>query len=288
MRLSVTFLLLLSLLLAAPARAEKRDYRETGVTVVHTITAHPFFFEGRKGELRGMLVDLWNAWSDKTGIPVHFKVSTWKDTLPLVLDGTYDIHAGLMASEERKRQFTFSQPLFSIETALIVPEGTREKTDVFLAKRIVGTVAGGLPGMILREKHPNAAVKEYDTPGLVSAALADGEVDGVVMDLPTFHFNNIELPTPVEYVVLSSLVKKGIHAGVRKDNTELAALVRDGFAAFSKKEMAAIQHRWFVVSAAPEPMNYSIWIGVAILALLLGLSASWLTWHVSHSDSEDH
>lgn len=288
MRLVITLIFFLSLLLAAPAGAVERDYRTTGVTVVHTVTAHPFYFDGGKGELRGMLVDLWNAWSDKTGVPVDFRVALWKDTLPLVLDGTYDIHAGLMVSEEREGQFSFSQPLFTITTDLIVPEGTPESAEAFFAKKSIGIVAGGLPGKILLERYPNTRVKEYDTPRQVSVALADGDVDGVVMDLPTYHFNNIELPAPVDYMSLATLVTSDIHAGVRKDDVKLFALVLEGFAAFDKKELEAIQRRWFVMSTDPEPMNYPIWIGGALVALLLGLATSRLTRYVSRSDLDDH
>ena len=41
----------------------------------------PFYFQGTSGEHRGILVDFWNMWSKKTGIPVSFKTLPWKQTI---------------------------------------------------------------------------------------------------------------------------------------------------------------------------------------------------------------
>jgi len=286
MRLPVTFILLLSLLLAAPANAEERDYRETGITVVHTGATQPYYFVDSKGEFRGMLVELWELWSRKTGIPVHFETATWKDTMSLVLDGTYDIHAGLMISEEREKDFAYSQPLFTISAALVARKGEGSDVKALLSRETVAVVGGGLPEQIFAKKHPGVKIREYDSFRGAVQALANNEVGGVVMGLPNFHFNNIQLPNPVEYEVLDILSKNDIHAAVRKDNTKLLELIRKGFDSMDASERQVIQKRWFVMDTEPEPGGHTPWIIGAAVALALGLSISWLSRYVSPSSSD--
>lgn len=253
------------------AAASGPDYREEGVTVVHVRDAHPFYFEGRNGAPRGMLVDLWTAWSLKTGIPVEFVFASWKDSLALVLDGTYDIHGGLMISKDRVNEFDFGPPLFTIASSLIGRKDDQREMKTILDVEHVGIVTAGLPGKLLKTQFPNVKVMEYDLPRQVVEAMADGRVEAVAMDVPTFHFNNIELSNPVDYKTLTVLSEKDIHAGVLKGNVELLNLVNEGFASLDEQERELIQNRWFVVSSKTETKDYTWWIVLAVALIVSSL-----------------
>lgn len=275
MRALITVALLFaSLTLAIPAFAapeSDRDYRETGVSIVQVADAHPYFFRDLDDEPRGMLVDLWNAWSKKTGVPVRFRFVTWKESLSLVLDGSCDIHGGLMTSEERVAQFGFSQPLFSIATSLVVRKDETRSASEVIGDETIGAVTAGLPGKLLKAKYPHVRTREYDLPRQVVEAMANGRVGAVAMDMPTFHFNNILLDTPMEYRSLVTLLEKDIHAGVRKENAALLALVQAGFERISDKERESIQRRWFVVEQADDSSLRLIWVGGGVFLILFAL-----------------
>ncbi|QJB55574.1 transporter substrate-binding domain-containing protein [Pseudodesulfovibrio sp. zrk46] len=248
-----------------------RKYQRNGITVVHVSQAHPFYFMGRDGKPEGMVVDLWNKWSEVTGIPIHFDIAAWRQTISIVLDGRCDVHGGLMITEKRKEQFGFSQPLFTISTAIMARAGEDYDTDSLLDNGIIGLVAGGYPGKILMAEHPYVKIQEYDTPQQVVNALADRQVEGVVMDVPTFHFNNIQREFPVDYEVLSTIAVEEIHAGVRKADTELLAIVDEGFSKISTQERKTIQERWFVMKDKTNNSDYTIYVVGAILILALGV-----------------
>ncbi|MFC1716294.1 transporter substrate-binding domain-containing protein, partial [Candidatus Poribacteria bacterium] len=78
----------------------------------------PFFFEGADGRPRGILVDIWDLWSRKTGVPVSFLTLPWAETLTQVRDGKVDINAGVFYTTERDTYLDFSQPFFDLATHL--------------------------------------------------------------------------------------------------------------------------------------------------------------------------
>jgi ABC-type amino acid transport substrate-binding protein len=76
----------------------------------------PFFFKGAGGQPRGILVDFWNLWSRKTGVPVTFHTFPWAETIARVQDGKVDINAGIFYTSERDVYLDFSQPFFDLST----------------------------------------------------------------------------------------------------------------------------------------------------------------------------
>lgn len=143
--LHVALIILLFSVVSGAASEPSTAYRERGVTVVHTDHAHPFCFMGSDGYLRGMVIDLWDKWSEETGIPVEFAITSWKDTITAVIGGKYDIHGGLMVTDERKPKLEFSQPLFTVSTALIARKGEGFDKQSLIDKAVIGIVAGALP-----------------------------------------------------------------------------------------------------------------------------------------------
>lgn len=261
-------LILLAGTVSTASALTSEELKSIGLDVVHTSQAHPFYYMGPHGEPKGMVVDFWNKWSEETGIEVNFGIAPWKKTLTKVLDGSYDVHAGLMKTPERQAQFDFSNPLFTIATALIARQGENYEKNSLLQNETIGVVAGGYPGMFLRTQHPKTGIKEYDTPKQVIDALAEWEVGGAVMDVPTFHFNNIQRQTPVAYEVVSVLTEQPIYAGVRKGDTELLAAINIGLGEIDERERRHIQERWFVIQPEEERTDIKLYLLGGMIVLL--------------------
>lgn len=259
----------LTILMATAVWANsKEEWVQRGVDVIHAEGAHPLYFTGASGQPEGVLADLWARWSERTGIPVRFSIAPWDETLTAIEDGTADIHCGLAMTETRKSIFAFSQPILTIEVVLLARESERRKVDRFLQNEVVGAVKGGYTSLLLRERYPESQVIDYLNAREVLEAFEQGVVNGVVMDLPTFHYNNSQLNSPVDYTQLISLKKFYLHAAVKKGRTDLLSFVEEGLSAISNEERESIRKRWFVQKPAESatPMTSYIIGGALILA----------------------
>lgn len=226
--------------------ASKEEFSRRGVDVVHAEGAHPLYFTGASGKPEGLLVDLWLKWSEKTGVPVRFLIAPWDDTLSAVLNGDAIIHAGVASLEDRKKNFAFSHPILTIKITLLARRGEKRAAGELATSEAIGAVKGGYPGILLRERYPMSNVIDYLTAEEVIEAFANGTINGVVMDVPTFHYNNAQLSSPVPYELLATLNEIDLHAAVRIGQTDLLSVVDEGLSAISAEEHKAIRERWFV------------------------------------------
>lgn len=276
MRRSFLLLLFLALWVLSPnasgASEALEKYRAQGVTIVHAEQAEPHYFKGRDGEARGLLVDFWKLWSQKTGIPVRFVMAPWHETLVQVVEGKADIHAGLVKLDERLDTFEFSEGLYLIKASLLVLGSEKAAAQKIYSEYTIGAVAGAHTEAILHEQHPGANVRPYATPQMVMKALIDREINAVSMDMPTFYFNNAKLDEPLEVTASDTLFINELHGAVAKGNTELLILINDGFAKMDAAEKDMILNRW-MVSPKEETSWQATAIWISVGALMIGCAA---------------
>ena len=273
--LATLFLFFLLLLAWAQPRGEAgpitlEEYRTNGVTVVHGLEAQPLYFLGEDGQPMGVLVDYWEMWSKKTGIPVTFLIAPWKETLRMVATDEADINAGLAKTTERLEFLDYSEPFLPITLVLLVEGKNKIDNEIIYANHTIGVVSKTQPESFIRKEYPQATMKAYATPGAVVAALAKNEVDAAAMDVASFQFNNAKLERPIKFSVCDVISEEHLHAGVRKGNTALLTIVDDGFSAISADEYQRLKNRWYISEQStlhwPGPLA---WFGVG--ALILGV-----------------
>ncbi|MDM8525849.1 transporter substrate-binding domain-containing protein [Desulfococcaceae bacterium HSG8] len=99
----------LILFLSASCVGASQNPEQLNITFCESM---PFYRPGTDGRPRGILVDFWNLWSRKTGVPVSFHTMIWSESLEKVRTGEMDINAAILYSEERDEFLDFSQPTF--------------------------------------------------------------------------------------------------------------------------------------------------------------------------------
>lgn len=255
----------------AMASVAFEKYRESGLTVIHAEQAEPHFFKSHDGAPQGVLADFWNLWSLKTGIPVHFEMVAWPETLSRVVEGKADVHAGLVKLQDRLPLFEFSDAIYAIKGSLLV-RGNKEvdKEEVY-KNFVIGAVTNSHSAKLVYDNYPAAQVLEYETPLEVVEALARGEVYAVSMDLPMFYFNNAKLDKPIEVTACDTLFVNYLHAGVAKGNAELAAVVNAGFGMIAPSEKDVILNRWLIGYREENSWRQTTTL-IAASALIVGFS----------------
>ena len=136
-------------------------------------------------EIEGFDIDLMTAIAEKAGLEIEFMNVAWDPLLAGIAQCQYDAAISAMTiTEERKKQFLFSDPYFEagqIVTVLI------DNTDITDKDALSGKVVGaqiGTTGSFEVEKIAGATLKTYDDIGLAYQDLMNGQIDAVVADNP--------------------------------------------------------------------------------------------------------
>ncbi len=213
----------------------------------------PFFFQGADGTQRGILVDFWNLWSEKSGVPIEFSTTTWADSVAQVRDGSADLNAGIFHSREREQFLEFSESFFEIETYLYMNGGLPGAIEFSsLAGKRVGVVKGDLTANYLMENQPELKVVEFSGYEEVVLSAIDGEVSAFIMESPvasTYLAKHGGLDTVRRGETPIFLNK--FRAAMRKGNQSLLRLVNEGLGKISESEFDKIFEGW---TGAQQPV----------------------------------
>jgi len=272
--LPAAFMLLALFFASSLVHAEERDrrwYREHGVTVVAQEKASPLSFIGYDGAPKGFVVDVWDAWSRKTGIAVTFRMAEWSDTLRLVASGECDIHSGLFYNEERDAVLDFSLPYSRMRAALMVLKKNDASVDDIFRSYPIGVLHKGYSEFYMRSTHPQSAIKPYENGYQLAKALSDGDIKAVVGDHPVLGYEAGKLGLAKELVVKKILYEQALRGAVAQGNETLLAIVDEGFSAISKDEWDSIRERWFVEDDSSTDWMWHVAIlgGIFVAAVLI-------------------
>ncbi|MDD9304024.1 MAG: transporter substrate-binding domain-containing protein [Desulfobacter sp.] len=212
----------------------------------------PFYFEGKNEQPRGILVDIWKQWSQKTGIPVEFVLLPWEENMDKTESGQIDISALMYHSKERETRYLFSTPLMNLSTFLYFRKNNLSGDPIQKVKRLkdilflsTGVVAKDFSKAYLEQRLPDLKpVIFQDHESLVRAAI-NNEVQAFLMEGPVAStyiakHNGADQLFRLEYPVYT----KPQSAGVKQGNTALIEKINKGLALISPEETQAIVQSW--------------------------------------------
>lgn len=214
--------------------------------VASDCTWPPFELLDANKKPTGYSIDFIRAVAKEAGFTVENRNVAWDGIFGGVATGQYDIVASSTTiTEERKKQFDFSDPYYEIHQAVILPAGKTIKSLADLkGKRVGGQIA--TTGIFVARDAKIADLKEYDDVGLAIQDLVGGRIDAVICDDPVakYYANkkkdykgkiHIALETEnVEYFGFT--VKKGRKDLVEKLNKGIKKVREGGTEALLKKK----------------------------------------------------
>ena len=133
----------------------------------------------------GFDIDFIRAVGKAAGFEVDVRNIAWDGIFGGVATGQYDIVAAATTiTEERKKQFDFSDPYYEVAQAVVLPAGKSIKALADLKGLKVGGQIGTTGIFVMRKSGVNVDLKEYDDVGLAIQDMINGRLDAVVCDDP--------------------------------------------------------------------------------------------------------
>lgn len=239
----------------------------------------PLMFLNADGEPDGMWVDLWQLWSEKTGVEVELRLMDWADTIPMLLKAEVDAVDGVTYTPERAKFLDLSSSYTELSSYIYFHEsigGVKELTD--LSGFPVGVIGGSHVEDHLRTKAPKLRPVPYVSYEEIVQAAIQGRLRVFVGEDPIIPFLFAKMGHRITFRRTEApIISSDMRTVVRKGNTELLALIERGHKAISPAELQGIRDEWAGVSMASQfPLQWVIG-GVAILFAGIALLLLWNT-----------
>lgn len=145
----------------------------------------PMEFLGEDKTPIGYTFDLLAEMARLGGFEIEVRNVAWDGIFGGVAMNKYDIvGSSCTITEERQKQFDFSDPYYEVTQAVILPAGKSIASLADLKGKKVGGQVATTGIFVVRDANVGAELKEFDDVGLAIEALVTGRLDAVVCDDP--------------------------------------------------------------------------------------------------------
>ena len=199
--------------------------------VASDCTWPPFELLDDQKQPTGYSVEFIRALAKAVGFEVENRNIAWDGIFGGVATGQYDIVASSTTiTEERKKQFDFSDPYFEIVQAVILPTGKEIKSIKDLKGLRVGGQIATTGIFVVRGANVGAQIKEYDDVGLAIQDLVGGRLDAVICDDPVakYYANKKKDYMGKIHIAMQTDDKEYFGFTVKKGRTDLVEKLNKG------------------------------------------------------------
>ena len=250
------------------------------ITVVTDDNYPPYIFRDDAGHLQGILKDIWDLWSQRTGIGVDLQGLDWAEAQRRMAAGEADVIDTVFRTAARERTLSFSAPYATLDVPIFFHHDLSGITGVASLKGFTVGVKDGDACIDWLAGHDITAVHRYPSYQAVINALTARETLVACIDKPPALYLMYKAGAQDVLRYTAPLYSGQFHWAVRRDDQRMLATIRQGFALISTRERQAIEDRWFGQSAQDrihtevlQQTGFYIAAAALVAALLLGWNA---------------
>ena len=257
----VALLLTIALALGttAPALAQSPTLdkiNQSGTLVIGTRTGSPpFAFVNKDNQWVGFSIDLVEqailpALGKKLGkeIKLEKKESTPPTRIPLLTSNAVDLIAGTMTDTRARRDSVdFSLTFFVTGAQFLVKKGSPIKGIQSIAGKRIAAQQGSTNARIIRERVPNAQLREFPDQPAAFQALVQGQVDAFTNDGIQLAGLKAKAPKPDDWVIVGDFYSYEPYGmAMRKNDSDFRAAVNNGLMeAIESGKYFELYEKWF-------------------------------------------
>jgi polar amino acid transport system substrate-binding protein len=261
--------LAVALTVAVPALAQDtlEKIKTSGVLTIGTRTGSPpFAYVNKDNQWVGFSIDLVEMLVKPSvekavgkSIKVEKKESTPPTRIPLLSSNAVDLIAGTMTDTPQRRETVdFSLTFFYTGAQFMVKKGSPIKGVNDIGGKRIASQQGSTNAKIIREKYPQAQLREFPDQPAAFQALLQGQVDAYTNDGIQLFGLKAKAPRPDEWDVVGDFYSEEPYGmAMRKGDAKFKAAVDAGLkSGFESGKYFEIYEKWFGPKGElPYPMT---------------------------------
>ena len=234
----------------------------------------PNSFYDRAGNYVGIVPDLWDLISEKTGLEfTMITSSTWAEAIENIRSGRVMIIDCISETESRREFIDFSEVLFTSNVVLIGREDEPFINGLSdIGKRSLAVQEGVSEIELIRRDHPDLRFAYYKDPEHAYRDLSAGRIDLFLRHQSDFSYTkkekmltNLKIVGPTDY-------SRDYKVGVAKGNTELLSIINRAVLQITPEEQRMVFDKWHGVEIAVT--DYSLIRKIVVFSLFF-LAVLW-------------
>ena len=268
--LALFLALALALSSAAPALAQPdtlEKIKSSGALTIGTRTGSPpFAYINKNNEWVGFSIDLVDVLIKPEiekavgkSIKIEKKESTPQTRIPLLTSNSVDLIAETMTdTPQRREQVDFSLTFFYTGAQFLVKKGSPIHGVNDIAGKRIASQQGSTNAKIIREKYPQAQLREFPDQPAAFQALAQGQVDAYTNDGIQLAGLKAKAPNPSDWEVVGDFYSEEPYGmAMRKGDAKFKAAVDAGLRrGFESGKYFEVYDKWFGPKGeVPYPMT---------------------------------
>ena len=268
--LALFLALVLALSSAAPALAQPdtlEKIKSSGALTIGTRTGSPpFAYINKNNEWVGFSIDLVDVLIKPEiekavgkSIKIEKKESTPQTRIPLLTSNSVDLIAETMTdTPQRREQVDFSLTFFYTGAQFLVKKGSAIHGVNDIAGKRIASQQGSTNAKIIREKYPQAQLREFPDQPAAFQALAQGQVDAYTNDGIQLAGLKAKAPNPSDWEVVGDFYSEEPYGmAMRKGDAKFKAVVDAGLRkGFESGKYFEVYDKWFGPKGeVPYPMT---------------------------------
>ena len=271
--LAVVVALAVALSLTPPVGAQQdtmAKIKESGVLTIGTRTGSPpFAYINKDNQWVGFSIDLVEqlvkpAVEKEVGraVKVEKKESAPPTRIPLLSANSVDLIAGTMTDTPQRREVVdFSLTFFYTGAQFLVKKGSPIKGVNDIAGKRIASQQASTNAKIIRERYPQAQLREFPDQPAAFQALLQGQVDAFTNDGIQLAGLKAKAPNPAEWEIVGDFYSEEPYGmAMRKGDAKFKAAVDGGLKnGFESGKYFEIYEKWFGPKGElPYPMTATV------------------------------
>ncbi len=216
------------------------------------------------GKTEGYLLPLMNYMSEDLGIKIKIETRSWTELYQGLLDGEIDILFAINATEERKKQMAFTQPIYKNPYAIITKEGNAIQSIGDIDQKRVGflkddIVLNLLPQLYKKIRYDEILFKDKKD-GI--KAVHDGTIDAFITPGGAVVYDYIYTYPDLKYVFKINKISSELTFSTMKKNHILAEILEDEIKEIKDNQLKKlireneIKYYRKIMNLTEEELNY--------------------------------
>lgn len=192
---------------------------------------------------QGLLVDLWQLWSERTGIPIAMMPETTTQGLKTLRQGRVDAHMGYPVGGETPAGVRSVWPVYRLVSSFYFSSAT-QLTGLQQVSLPVGVFAAASYLDKLRQDFPALQIRSFEKLEEMLRAFERNEIAGFFIADMVMQHRVLQTNANAYQKLEQPRYQTELQVLVAEDSSQLAEQLKQGFQAFSQDQLESIEKRW--------------------------------------------